>query len=161
MILKLTKFHKFKDMFLNFFIFPIHEIHYILVSKCNNMSFLYFMIKLFRGFTSCIKFFLYLYFFWLACFFFAVPVAFGSFQYTHVEDGARGGDDLDCIKDVNYDRLQGLRYKAFSSGLKDPDRYPTLLILLIIIEPMAWLTKWLLRSASTVRRLRRQSLGLA
>ena len=65
-------------------------------------------------------------------------------------------EDTGFLIDVDWHAVRGSRCTKVLIGLKDKMTFNGIIILGIVLEPIRWITRWLLRRSSTVRRLRHQ-----
>ena len=91
----------------------------------------------------------------------SVPIAFGRMTVTPVQQQAGGDhqDDQEFVRDVSYHELRGKRCMAFCRGLRERNRWLIILLISIVVEPLAFLTRFFLRASSAVRRAKSQARG--
>ena len=60
---------------------------------------------------------------------------------------------------LSFHTVQGATFRCFKGGVAKPDTRDLCTIMVIVVEPLNWLARWLTKSTSVARRVRQRSSG--
>ena len=82
-----------------------------------------------------------------------------AFQKMVTAEVVQLGDDLAYLLETSWHQVLGVRCKKVAAGLEGHSKFYSIIVLTLVLEPLAWLTRWWMRRSSTARRARAQRLG--